>query len=1753
MVLRLCLVLLLAFGLSPVQAQSDPAPRYQDRDLEESLGHELSYLLSNPDLAPARLDAKQAQELVQAGQWDELVGLAQAALKAGAAPDHPLWPVWMLLSKAHANRPYEYEWQYSSNLYYAAMAAYGALSSAATGPQRAAALGALAWAERERGNFTQAETALRVSLALDPQPATEEALAALLRDHPFAPAALTADADRDHPALCLRFTRSLHPTSALAYTDFVRIEPPLDTVARVEGETLCLEGARHGGHYTVTVLPGLTSAPGSRTEGVASDSLTVPDRTPSVGFRGSAYVLPRVGSLGLPVVTVNRESVDLTLLRLTDRNLVEEINRQRFAQPLETYELNTLLRERAEVVWSGTLETPGTANRETVTAFPIADVLPERPEPGLPEPGLYVLSAETNEDYVTATQWVVVSDLGLLTYRGDDGLAVVASSLETGQPLAGVTLSLYSRSNRLLGTVETDSQGLGRFAPGLLRGAFTAQPVALTAQTAGGDYTLLDLTRPAFDLSDRGVGGRDYPGPVDAFLYTERGIYRPGETVFLTSLLRSPDGRAVADLPTTLRLFRPDGVEARRIALAASADGAGTVEIPINAAAPTGRWTLNAHLDPEAAPIGQVSFQVEDFVPPTIGFDLAPPAGQPVTTAAALEIPLAARFLYGAPAAGLRGEAEVVVAPTATPFPHRPDLSGYRFGLVEEDWLPQRRPLPLPPTDEAGATTLPLTLPSLPETSLPLEARLRATLFEDGGRAVNRRIVLPIQGSRPLIGLRPLFEEGQVSLGAEATVDILALSPGGEPLPPTALTWTLYEEVYSYIWYRQGGQWSYRVSQQDRQVDTGSLTTHGATPLPFSLRREWGNYRLEVADPASRAVTSLRFAVGWSASPVASATPDKMSITLDRDRYRPGETAQVRLEAPFAGEVVIAVLNNGLRALHRVTVPQEGATIPLEVGDWEAGAYLTATALRPADAASERGPARAIGLTWLSLDRSDRTLAVEIETPERITPRQTLMVPVAVSGSSGPARLTLAAVDEAVLQITNYQRPDPAAHVYGKRRLAVELRDLYGHLIDGRLGSPGALRSGGDISSDALAGLGKRSSRIVSLYSGLVDLDAQGRATVPLEIPDFNGRLRVMAVAFDAAATGSGETSLIVRDPVVADLSLPRFLAPGDQAEVRISLSPLDAPAGAYRLRLSGDGTVVTAEGEAELSLEPGQRGFATVPLTATAVGDGGVSLEIVGPGGLSITRQWDMPVRPAAPFQTRQSVQSLAPGQSLTVTEALFDGLLPLGRQASVTLSALPLGDIAGLLHSLDRYPYGCLEQTVSRALPLLYLAETAARIGAAPDEAAALQERLTRAIHTVLAMQRPDGSFGLWSALGETDPWLSAYALDFLTQAQARGLVVDRFAYAQGLNWLRLSVASGDFQVRELPARSYAHAVLAAARVADAATLRHFADTYLDQIPTRLGKAQIGAALAHFGDSARADRAFQAALAHREGAAEETAALRHATYGTPVRDQAGLLTLAMQAGQPWESSAEIARQMVATWQQTPWLSTQDMAWLLLASHHLLERGGDMAVSLAGQRQETRAGLLTHRLDPVGLTAGEAVTILNEGREPLTLTLSTAGFPDPAPPAVSQGFTLTREVFHRDGTPASLSTVRQNDLFVVLLQGEMTDHSAPQRRALLVDLLPAGFELENAVLGGAEVEDLEWLPEVSEAAHVALRDDRFLAQIDLTADSPSFVAAYVLRATTPGTYTLPGPFIEDMYAPAVLARGASARSMVESAVIEDR
>ncbi|MEM9968448.1 MAG: alpha-2-macroglobulin family protein [Pseudomonadota bacterium] len=1601
-------------------------------------------------------------------------------------------------------------------------ASINAYLRAADDQTREAALVLMADALEQTGQGRRAISALRAAAAILPSLELVEKIDTAIGKYGFRVVDQRVDSDAAAPRICAEFSEDL-AASSMDYEPFVRMDGQGFAVA-VQDAQLCIDGVEHGQRYTITLREGLPAASGETLHKDVRLNLYVRDRRQSVRFPGRAYVLPRSATAALPVETVNADTLQLKLQRVTERNLVAAIREGYFGRPLSAFDEANFTSKLAQEVWVGEGRVEKALNADVLTRLPMGDIVVDQ------QPGIYALSAsipgQDPFDFPAAMQWFVLSDLGISTMSGIDGMHIAVRALGDVSARADVALTLISRANDVLGTERTDAMGFAQFSAGLIRGEGSASPALLIAEDENGDVAFLPLTDPAFDLSDRGVEGNPPAPPIDTFLTTDRGAYRVGETVYATALTRDRQAQAIEGVPITAILRRPDGVEYTR-QLSANAQAGGHVfALRLGSDVPRGAWRLDLYADLEATPLASQRVLVEDFLPERIDFDMTL-AEEMLEFSTTPELQVNARYLFGSPAANLPIEGSLTVSETRS----LPGWAGYQFGRHDLGFTNRTSIIGDTTTDEAGDAVLLLQMPrAQDDPGALLMADITVQVSENSGRPVERSFTAPIKPTGSVIGIKPLFSD-VLSEGETARFDLIAVTSEGQAdaLP---VRWTLNRLQNRSQWYSLGGRWRWETTTQRIRVAT-DMAQLGQEPVTISAPTEWGEYELVVEHLGpKRIAASTLFYVDWYGDSGDGDTPDRLAMSLNKDVFSVGDTVELRMVPEREGVALVSVLSNKL--IERQTVPVKAGEnrISLTVSeDWGTGAYVTASVVHPMVEGMGQNPSRSLGVAHASVNSDTKELQVKFDVPERIDGQAGILkTRISLDGIAPgeDAFVTLAAVDVGILNLTGFQAPDAMGHYFGQRRLGVELRDIYGRLIDGLNGRMGQIRSGGDASAPDVARALPPTEALMTFFAGPFQVDENGTVEVEMAKPAFNGTIRLMAVAWSATAVGDAAQDVIMRDPVVVSASLPRFLAPGDQSELLIEIVHAEGPAGDMGLSLSSDPAIILPAMPTRVSLAPKGTRQLAVPITATAIGDHQITLVLTTPDGKKLRKELALGVRDNSALVSVTRQFSLGVGERFTFDENVFAGFRVGTAEATLTAGPLARFDLPGLLRQLDRYPYSCTEQLTSNALPLLYLSDLAEQSGLGSPEV--LKQRVEDDIARILTRQSSSGGFGLWRA-GSSEFWLDAYVTDFLARARSEGYDVSDRAFSMAMDNLQNRVNYAPDFDRGGEALTYALFVLAREGVANIGDLRYYADVKSESLATPLAAAHLAAALSLYGDQDRASQLFARASVMFVWAADDRRDWND-DFGSKLRDTAAVLALAAEVG----TTAVDAAALLASLRSTDrLLSTQESAHIALAAHAFSETGPLNGILVDGI---AATGQVVQQLDD---QSSGASIIENVGQIPTDVTMTAYGVPEIAPPADGYGYKIERRYFTLQGEPAPVS-VNSGDRFVAVL--EITPFKKIGARLMINDPLPAGFEIDNPnLVESGQIDALDWLVTKS-AQHVEFRSDRFLAAVDHRDEKP-FRLAYVVRAVTPGTYSHPAATVEDMYRPEYRANTAQGTLVV--------
>ena len=1531
-------------------------------------------------------------------------------------------------------------------------------------------------------------------------------------------------------------------------------------------------------------------------------------------FASRGLVLPAGQNGGLPVVTVNTPEVDVQFLRIKPESLsafLEQVggrrdrpassageedgdcceegyggyggygdNQRRLRGTVGGWVLDEL-RAMSESVFISRFKTDERANRRNTSFLPVEKIK------ALQEPGVYVavMSQPGRFGWDYQVTHYYVTDIGLHLRRHAAQIDVFATSLKSGNALPGVALTLTDAAGKALGQAQTDKDGHAVFTG--TNGKVGELARLVLARKGDKEMSVLSLRDAALDLSEFDATG--HPSRNNkVFVYAGRDLYRPGESFNVSVLARDADGRLPAKaLPLTLTIKKPDGSKLVEQLVQPHKTGPGYYQhaIALPADAPTGGWTLQARVDPAAkVPDAQWSFKVEEFLPERMKLTLAAPEA-PLTGEVSLPVQVQGDYLYGAPAAGNRLQATVSTERLANPLAQK--MPGYLFGDFADDKARARQDLPEAELDAQGKAEVVLTA-NLSERSSPMRVRGAFSLLESGGRPVVRSLERIWWPAPALVAVRPLFDRNVAPEGGLAGFEIQRVDATGAFKPAKDLKLTLtYEERQWYWRYDEGRGWHSGFNTTDELVEARTLNL--ATKTTVNLPVRWGRYRLEIEDPGTGETLRYGFYAGYGAQDADDIgnRPDRVQLQLKGSPYKPGDAARLTIKPPHDGEAVVTVEGDRVLWSKRISVKASGTDLEIPVGstpEWQRqDLYVTVAAFRPGSQGDRVTPARALGLAHLPLNREDRKLKVALEAPAKTVPSTTLPVKVKVPQLAGKAAIvTVSAVDVGILNITGFKTPDPADYFFGKHRYGADILDLYGRLIEKMDGNTAQQRFGGDAGKRDTQSM-PRKVLLVDLFSGPVVLDAKGEASVQLKLPDFNGTLRLMAVVSSADSYGSTQADTVVAAPLVAELSMPRFIAPGDKATIALDVTNLSGAPQEVKVALSASGPVRISGTADAVKLADKQRQILRFQAEALdAYGLAPIKLSVTA-GAQKLEREAALQVQPATPLTRESRRIRLEPGATQAIDRSLLDPYWAGSAALSLSVSNTPPIDIKEQVRGLLTYPYGCLEQTTSSAYPLVFIDEEAAkRWGMTPVPREERAKRLEGAFARLAGMQQPRGGYGLWASGNPYEAWLSAYVTGFLQDARDAGFAVPEAQLARSLDNLteQFQRSPGqqmtppkdvrrndkgyvadyrEAEVLRLAHQRFAEAahagyILAREQKAPLATLRTLHDKHRGSALSPLPLVQLSLALKLMGDETRAKAALDDAMQRGYGYQPDDGPWGQwlGDYGSRIRDRALAYALLLRHKVAHERRENLLFDLADDFSRRNYYSTQERLALFLAVQAATQGAGKddaWKTTLAvGTKAEGWTGIGTGQQSFELAQLKSGLTLKNDGDKPLYLDVTAQGYPvKPLPPS-SERISVERAMFTTDGKPVTARQFTTGEMYVVRLRVKAAQ---PIKDGLVVDRIPAGFEVENLNLsqGPQAGEFMVEGVNVAQAnaneriVHTEYRDDRFVAAARLGPQPLELF--YLVRVVTPGRYGVPATFAEDMYRPEIRGVGKAEGEIV--------
>lgn len=1538
---------------------------------------------------------------------------------------------------------------------------------------------------------------------------------------------------------------------------FYTIQPRVETTAELTENGFIIRGNfNEADTYVLTLTDQIQGILGTKLEEPVSRDLFFGKMPASIQFVNKrALYLSSKGARNVGLTIVNVPKVQVTIAKVFENNILSYFRNNRY----EDY------RENANGEWgpAGTFtygdDEAGDLSRVLVSKSVETTDLPKvrgasalnlaLPEANNNFKGVYLVSVDSKDEaYLQANQLVSLSDIGLIAHQTKNEVLVWANSIHTAEPLQGVEVTLVSNNNQSVYTLKTDGSGFVKFdkvnekAPG-----FTI--ALLTARTTD-DFNFLFLPDTQVETSRFDVAGkRDNESGFNAFVYGDRDIYRPGETIHFNTIIRLQDWQSVGEVPLLIRVMSPNGRELRAFRKTTNAQGAVATDVPLSPAAVTGSYSIEV-LNANNVLLVSQPVSVEEFIPDRIKVDVLtgkrPDAGEPYKAGETITVSATAMNLFGPPAADRAYEMELqlkrkVFSPKG--------FDEYDFSIANEplgngaeknDVFP--KDIRQGRTNANGQATEKFPISAQYQDIGLLEAKLFVTVFDENGRPVNRLRRLTVLTQPTLFGIR--LPDRYVTTNTPISPDLVALDPAGTLRASASATIEVVRYDYQTVIEKEGdgNQIKYTTKRREKSVYTNTLLFKGGHAAFRYVPTVSGEYEIRVRRPnATNYAATGFYAYGYGntvASSFEVSQEGQVLMTLDKAVYQTGDKARVLFKAPFDGKILVTVERNGVLEQVWLTTTHKSAEWSFSVGSQHLpNVYVTATLIRAMDNVNLPLTV-AHGFTSIAVQDTDTKLPVTLTAAgqSRSKTKQTITVKTARN-----AQVTLAIVDEGILQIKNYKTPDPHGFFYQKRALEVGSHDLYALLYpELSLKSTSSVGGDGYDLEKRVNPLSNGRVQLVALWSGILDTGSDGEATFTVDIPQFSGDLRVMAVAYKDNAFGSANSNMKVADPIVISTGVPRFLSPGDKLVLPVNLSNTTKQVATVTAKLNLTGPLVADSISAQkVIIPPGRESRAVFRVTAKqAIGAGTITIVANGLNE-TYTEKTDITIRPAASLQKTTTSGIVAGGQTQSLQ--LAGNFLTGTARTSLTLSRSPVAQYGRELSYLLGYPHGCIEQTISKALPQLYFADLAKQMATNTYFVRAGESDLNpatnvrQAIQTVESLQMPGGGFAMWpgmvAAAGQTnvDEWASAYAMHFLTEAQAAGYEVRSSVLSSAIDFLTTLTnrpatendvifdEAGSQTYRKVASRTsiYALYTLALAGKPNRSAMSYYKQN--SALLTPDSRYLLASSFFRVGDT----RSFSDLLPKKFS---DNTTRRHTggSYASPIRNLALVLEILVETDRNNVQIPTLARQLTAALKQATYINTQEASFAFLALGKLARQTANSTATATVAAKGSLLGAMRGSSATIKrIPTNAPLQILAKGTGNVYYFAESEGVPASGRiPEEDNGLRVRRMYLSREGKP--LAGIRQNDLVVVKITLASTNGLAIEN-VVITDLLPAGLEVENPRL--TEPRDMPWIQKPAVPDYFDLRDDRINFYTTATGTERSYY--YLARAVSKGQFAV-GPVAAD-------------------------
>ncbi len=1507
----------------------------------------------------------------------------------------------------------------------------------------------------------------------------------------------------------------------------IKIAPAVKFTTAINSDGLLISSADFNANktYELTIEKGLKGAIGGVLKetyintigfGEVEPSITISDKT--------GKYLDAKGSRNIEVKIVNVPKVKVVITKVYENNLLAA-NRygvdSRYYDEYEGYNESSYSPEASfgDVIYEEEIESSKLQkhNDARLFNFNIQDKLGDYK-------GVYHIELRSTSDYwVRDSRMVSISDIGLIAKQTPDNLMVFANGIKAATAMGNAEIKVYGSNNQLVGTGTTDGNGIAFVS--LKKHEFIGFKPALITAKHGNDFNFILLNATRVETSRFDVGGKRINSTgLDAFIYGERDMYRPGEMVNITAIIRTADWKTPGEIPVKMKLKLPNGQELKSLRKTLNAQGAFETSFELSPSAVTGSYLYELYTSNDIL-LATKSILVEEFMPDRIKVSAALNA-EKVKHTDTIILKGTAFNNFGPPAAGRSYEVELQYS--AKQFQPK-QFSKYDFNLSNRETYFESVVREGTTSEDGSFVERFSPVPSFSNNGI-IKASFFTTVFDETGRPVNRFASSDIATQKEFIGVND-DDYYYYPLNQNIRFNLVAVN-ASEQVVSAKVNVQVIKHEYKTVLSKSWNYFRYESQRDDKIVAEQTLNISGEGTVYNFVPRTSGDYELRVSLPGAKTYIQRSFysygSWGNSSSNFEVNKEGNVDISLDKEKYQTGESAKLLFKTPFNGKLLVTVERDNVFDKFYLNVENRTASASISLKEnYLPNVYVTATLIKPHEE-SDLPLTVAHGFKNITVEMPSRNIAMKINAPEKVRSNTHQKITVNAAPNSP---ITLAVVDEGILQITNYKTPNPYPFFYEKRALQVNSFDLYPSLfpeVSGAISSVGG--DGFDLSKRTNPLTNKR-VKLVRYWSGIQQTNSSGTATFEFDIPQFSGELRLMAVNYVNEKFGATDAYMKVADPVVVSVALPRFLSPGDEIDVPVTLTNTTAKNTDAKASIKIDGPVkVIGESVASTSLKPNAEGKVMYRLQALQkIGEASITVQ-VNAAGETFTDKTDITVRPAASLQKATGSGIVNAGENKTLNFNVNEFIAGT-TSYSLIVSNSPMVEFGKKLSDLVRYPHGCTEQVISAAFPQMYFADLSQALGTDNNNAKAATYNIQEAIRKIKMRQLYNGAVSLWDG-GNEHWWSSVYAAHFLIEAKKAGYEVDDKLMEPLLTYLTNKLRDktvfkyfynrGDSKMiaaKEIPYSLY---VLALANKPQSSSMSYYkANTQLLSLD---GRYLLACAYALSGDKGKFAELLPASFTG-EIADKDVGN----SFYSDARDEALALNVLLEADPSHPQIAEMAKHVSENLKTRKYFSTQESVFSLLALGKIARANKGNNIKAQVKANGKLLGEMnnnTLKLSPKQLKDAK-VEITTSGTGKLYYFWQAEGIPVNGEVKEEDNYLRVRRTFYdRYGRVIAGNTFKQNDLVIVGITLENV-FSRTIENIVITDMLPAGFEIENPRT--KEIPGMNWIKNESTAEHIDVRDDRINLFVNAGNNKQTFY--YAVRAVSPGTFKQGVVSADAMYA----------------------